>query len=62
MRANLLPLLISISISFLQVQASRTNPVNSKRGKLDSTDSSDFCDRDPGEVLFMAHAVILAKV
>ena len=60
MRANLLPILISIS--FLQVQASRTNPVNSNRGKLDSTDSSEFCDRDPGELLFMAHAVVLAKV
>ena len=63
MRTNLLSLIITtFSLSFLQA----SSPANSTRGsktlKKNPTVSSDFCDRDRGEILFMAHAVVFAKV
>ena len=64
MRANLLSLLITIlSFSFLQVSGSRNSTrIHRTPQKHPATHSSVFCERDRGEILFMAHAVVLAKV
>ena len=63
MRANLLSLLITIlSFSFLQVSGSRNSTRIHRTPQNSKSHSSVFCERDRGEILFMAHAVVLAKV